>query len=134
MTDSHDQSGCGCSDPSCSMPQVTFSTFILSLASSALVQLGEVPNPETGAFEKNLLVAKHTIDILEMLESKTRACLDADVSVSAVPGANAALMALALSGLPTDRFFFAGFLPPRSAARRQTLESWRDLRASLIFY
>lgn len=63
-----------------------------------------------------------------------RACLDADVSVSAVPGANAALMALALSGLPTDRFFFAGFLPPRSAARRQTLESWRDLRASLIFY
>lgn len=80
MTDSHDQSGCGCSDPSCSMPQVTFSTFILSLASSALVQLGEVPNPETGAFEKNLLVAKHTIDILEMLESKTRACLDADES------------------------------------------------------
>ena len=46
------------------MPQVTFSTFILSLASSALVQLGEVPNPESGATEQDLVIAKHTIDIL----------------------------------------------------------------------
>ncbi len=62
------------------MPQVTFSTFILSLASSALVQLGEVPNPETGETTQDLVMAKHSIDILTMLESKTRQCLDPDES------------------------------------------------------
>ena len=58
------------------MPQVTFSTFILSLASTALVQLGEVPNPETGQIEHNLPLGKHTIDVLDMLRSKTQPCLD----------------------------------------------------------
>jgi len=58
------------------MPQVTFSTFILSLASTALVQLGEVPNPETGQIEQNLALGKHTIDVLDMLRAKTQACLD----------------------------------------------------------
>ncbi len=60
------------------MPEVTFSTFILSLASSALVQLGEVPNPDTGAMEENLILARHTIDILDMLQCKTKGCLDAE--------------------------------------------------------
>lgn len=58
------------------MPQVTFATFILSLASSALMQLGEVPNPETGAVEQDLVMARHTIDVLDMLRQKTAACLD----------------------------------------------------------
>ncbi len=58
------------------MPEVTFSTFILSLASSALVQLGEVPNPDTNAMEENLVLARHTIDILDMLQCKTQGCLD----------------------------------------------------------
>ena len=58
------------------MPQVTFSTFILSLASTALVQLGEVPNPESGRIEENLALGKHTIDVLDMLRSKTQTCLD----------------------------------------------------------
>ena len=49
-----------------------------SLASSALVQLGEVPNPESGATEQDLVIAKHTIDILTMLEEKTKQCLDSD--------------------------------------------------------
>jgi len=62
------------------MPHVTFSTFILSLASSALVQLGEVPNPATDAIEEDLVLARHTIDILCMLQSKTRECLDPDES------------------------------------------------------
>ena len=70
--------GCGKTGCDCSMPQVTFSTFILSLASSALVQLGEVPNPETGATEQDLVIAKHTIDILTMLEEKTKNCLADD--------------------------------------------------------
>jgi hypothetical protein len=60
------------------MPSVTFSTFILSLASSALVQLGEVPDPETGQTGENLLMARHSIDVLQMLQEKTRSCLDAD--------------------------------------------------------
>ncbi len=60
----------------CTMPQVTFSTFILSLASSALMQLGEVPNPETGQMEENLELACHTIEILSMLSEKTKGCLD----------------------------------------------------------
>lgn len=52
------------------MPEVTFSTFILSLGSSAMMHLGEVPNPETQEIEKNELLAKHTIDLLNMLEEK----------------------------------------------------------------
>lgn len=60
------------------LPKVTFSTFVMSLASSALVQLGEVPEPETGAVALNLPVAKHTIDILNMLKEKTGNCLDPD--------------------------------------------------------
>lgn len=60
------------------MPQVTFSTFVLSLASSALSQLGEVPNPETGQMGENIELARHTIDVLTMLRDKTTACLDAD--------------------------------------------------------
>lgn len=76
---------CSCSDKqctseSCSMPQVTFSTFVLSLASSALVQLGEVPNPESGETTQDLVMAKHSIDILTMLENKTRQCLEPDES------------------------------------------------------
>ena len=62
------------------MPQVSFSTFILSLASSALVQLGEVPNPDTNAMEEDLVLARHTIDILCMLKNKTKECLDPDES------------------------------------------------------
>lgn len=54
------------------LPQVNFSTFILSLASSALVQLGEVPNPENGKNEENPVLAKHTIDIIEMLQDKIK--------------------------------------------------------------
>lgn len=55
-------------------------------------------------------------------------------AVTALPGPSAPIMALILSGLPTDRFLFAGFLPPKSAARRQIAAEFRDLRASLIFF
>ena len=54
------------------LPKVTFSTFVMSLASSALVHLGEVPNPETGATEHNEELARHTIDVLAMLDEKLR--------------------------------------------------------------
>lgn len=68
------QKPCGCS--SGPMPEVTFSTFVLSLASSALVHLGEVPSPDTGTTEANLPLAKHSIDVLDMLHAKTQNCLD----------------------------------------------------------
>jgi 16S rRNA (cytidine1402-2'-O)-methyltransferase len=55
-------------------------------------------------------------------------------AVIPVPGASAALAALAIAGLPTDRFLFAGFPPPKPAARRSFLEGVRGVRATLIFY
>ncbi|MDR1857588.1 MAG: DUF1844 domain-containing protein [Desulfovibrio sp.] len=64
------------SSPDIPMPEVTFSTFIMSMASSALVQLGEVPNPETGEIQEDLLLARHTIDVLDMLREKTENSLD----------------------------------------------------------
>jgi len=63
-----------------------------------------------------------------------REALAAGLPVTAAPGASAALTALVLSGLPPDAFLFAGFLPPRSAARRRALGQWREVPATLIFY
>jgi 16S rRNA (cytidine1402-2'-O)-methyltransferase len=63
-----------------------------------------------------------------------RAALAEDLPVTAAPGPSAALTALILSGLPPDRFLFAGFLPPRSAARRRALADWAALEATLIFF
>jgi 16S rRNA (cytidine1402-2'-O)-methyltransferase len=56
------------------------------------------------------------------------------VKVMAVPGASAPLAALASSGLPTDRFMFAGFPPPKSSARRRFLSEMKDARTTLIFF
>lgn len=56
------------------------------------------------------------------------------VAVTCVPGASASLAALVLSGLPPDRFMFAGFLPPKSAARKAALAEVKDVPATLIFY
>src|ERR1700760_3084480 len=63
----------------------------------------------------------------------------AGLPVSAVPGPNAALMALTLSGLPPHPFLFLGFLPPKQAARRSALAHLRGLEraglgATLIVY
>lgn len=62
-----DESPCGKHVP---LPQVDFSTFVLSLYSSAMVCLGEVPDPQTGKTEANGPLAKHTIDMLTMLRDK----------------------------------------------------------------
>ncbi|ROQ90966.1 DUF1844 domain-containing protein [Desulfosoma caldarium] len=59
-------------------PQVTFSTFVFSLSSSALVHLGEVPDPSTQKVEKDLPLAKQIIDTLAMLQEKTKGNLDKD--------------------------------------------------------
>jgi hypothetical protein len=60
------------------MPKPTFSTFILSLASSGLVHLGEAPDPATGRHSENISMAKHSIDILSMLQDKINNGLDKD--------------------------------------------------------
>ncbi len=54
------------------LPKIDFATFIFSLNSSALVHLGFLDDPASGKKSKNLPVAKQTIDILGMLEEKTR--------------------------------------------------------------
>lgn len=58
----------------------------------------------------------------------------AGIRVTALPGPAAPIMALILSGLPTDRFLFAGFLPAKSTARRQTAAELAAVPASLIFF
>jgi 16S rRNA (cytidine1402-2'-O)-methyltransferase len=55
-------------------------------------------------------------------------------AVTAVPGASALLAALSVAALPTDRFLFAGFLPPRDAARRRALAELAAVPATLVFY
>jgi hypothetical protein len=64
-------------DQTC-LPEINFPTFIMSLNASALVNLGIVENPATGNKEVNLPIAKQTIDILSMLEEKTRGNLSKD--------------------------------------------------------
>lgn len=54
--------------------------------------------------------------------------------VTTVPGASAVMAALTVAGLPTDRFLFAGFLPPRSAARRRAIGELAAVPASLVFF
>ncbi|MDR3450442.1 MAG: 16S rRNA (cytidine(1402)-2'-O)-methyltransferase [Alphaproteobacteria bacterium] len=63
-----------------------------------------------------------------------RDCRDMGYAVTVIPGANAALVAMAGSGLPTDQFYFAGFLPPKSAARQKEIGALRHTAATLIFY
>jgi len=63
-----------------------------------------------------------------------REAIAEDLRVTALPGPSAPLVALLLSGLPSDRFFFGGFLPPKSGARRQALQDLSGLDASLIFF
>ena len=63
-----------------------------------------------------------------------REAIAAGHAVIPIPGASAALAALTLAGLPTDRFLFAGFPPPKSGARRTFLEEFANVRATLIFY
>lgn len=63
-----------------------------------------------------------------------RAALDAGIAVFAVPGPSAVLAALAMSGLPPDRFCFEGFLPARSAARREQLRALAREPRTLVFF
>jgi 16S rRNA (cytidine1402-2'-O)-methyltransferase len=63
-----------------------------------------------------------------------REALDAGIPATSIPGASSVLAALTSSGLPTDTFVFAGFLPPKQGARRSRLEELKDVPATLIFF
>jgi len=58
----------------------------------------------------------------------------AGITVTSIPGPSAPVVALTLSGLPSDRFLFAGFLPAKDKARREVLEELAGLRATLVFF
>jgi hypothetical protein len=60
------------------LPKIDFSTFVLSMNSSVLVQLGLIDDPASGQKTKNLPLAKQTIDMLAMLEEKTKGNLTDD--------------------------------------------------------
>lgn len=99
--------------------------------------------------------ADRSLDLLERLRQGTSIALISDagtplisdpgyrlvsqaaaegLSIVPVPGASAILTALTASGLPTDSFFFGGFLPPKAGHRRRRFEELKDLESVLIFY
>lgn len=59
---------------------------------------------------------------------------EAGIAVTTAPGPSAPVAALTISGLPTDRFYFAGFLPPKRAARRRALEKLAGVDATLLVF
>lgn len=60
------------------LPSIDFATFILSLSHSALMHLGEAPDPETNKVQANLTLAKQNIDLLGLIEEKTKGNLTGD--------------------------------------------------------
>ena len=63
-----------------------------------------------------------------------RACIDEGIDVFAIPGASAVLTGLVCSGLPSDKFMFAGFLPAKTAARKTALVGLKSVPSSLVFF
>jgi 16S rRNA (cytidine1402-2'-O)-methyltransferase len=63
-----------------------------------------------------------------------RAARQSGRTVHSVPGPSAAIGALTLAGLPTDRFFFLGFLPPKAKARGEAIAEIAGVRSTLVFY
>ena len=65
-------------DGKCVMPEVTFTTLVMSLNTSALFHLGEISDPQTNEKAQDLVLAKHTIDTLKLLEDKTKGNLSGE--------------------------------------------------------
>ena len=63
-----------------------------------------------------------------------RAARDSGFAVTAIPGASAVLTGLSVAGLPTDRFFFEGFLPPKQTARQKRAAALANIPATLVFF
>jgi hypothetical protein len=65
-------------DGKCVMPEVTFTTFVISLNTTTLYHLGEISDPLNGEKKQDLVLAKHSIDTLKLLEDKTKGNLTAE--------------------------------------------------------
>lgn len=104
-------------------------------------------NDHNGARERPKLIARlrHGARIALISDAGTplvsdpgyklvREALAEGIPVHAIPGASATLTALALAGLPTDRFLFAGFLPSKTGERSTALAELKNVRATLIFF
>ena len=76
-----------------------------------------------------LIVGSRDIDIPELNLAKEH-----DIPMAVIPGPCALIAALSLSGMPTDSFIFAGFLPVKSSARKRKLEGFKDEKKTIIFY
>ncbi|RVU06230.1 16S rRNA (cytidine(1402)-2'-O)-methyltransferase [Novosphingobium umbonatum] len=63
-----------------------------------------------------------------------RECRERGIAVTSIPGPSAAIVGITLSGLPSDRFMFAGFLPSKAKARGDVLAELADVPATLVFY
>jgi hypothetical protein len=70
--------GCGCDAHAAELPPLDFTTFLFSLSTSVLMNLGVVENPITKKTEKEPAAAKQTIDLIELLKDKTRGNLTAE--------------------------------------------------------
>ena len=86
-------------------------------------------------FGKNVAVVTDagTPGISDPAYKLIRATIEEDIKVESIPGASASITALSASGLPTDRFFFEGFLPHRKG-RRKKLERISNIEATTILY
>jgi 16S rRNA (cytidine1402-2'-O)-methyltransferase len=62
-----------------------------------------------------------------------RECINAGIPITGAPGPTSVIAGLVISGLPTDQFFFRGFLPTKKAARRQIIKALRPVPGTLIF-
>jgi hypothetical protein len=67
-----EEAGRGAAGPEIPLPEISFSSFLFSLSTSAFVHLGAVADPATGETDRNLSLAKQTIDLLGLLREKTR--------------------------------------------------------------
>lgn len=118
-----------------------------------LLQHYDIHKPLTSYFEHNQLKkAPHIIGQLKSGKSIAlvsdagtpgisdpgfviiREAIKEGIKVESIPGPSALICGLVLSGLPTDRFVFEGFLPPKSAARRKRLEALKDEQRTIILY
>jgi 16S rRNA (cytidine1402-2'-O)-methyltransferase len=120
---------------------------------SRLLDVNDIRTPLTSFFEHNerwkgariLRALEEGHDVALVSDAGTPAISDpgyrlvrdarrAGIPVLPVPGPSAAVAALSVSGLPTDRFLFVGFLPRKPTARRAALEELRPVRATLVLY
>lgn len=120
--------------------------------SGLLLKHFEIETPMTSYFEHNKLAKLDRIidrlatgDVALISDAGTpgindpgyelvRAALSNGYTVVPIPGASAVIAALSASGLPTDRFTYLGFLPRRSSERQETLQRYREVPETLVFY